>query len=74
MEQVNAKRTIMFVVAACLVGMLVGSAVTFAVLNVQKAIPSSGLVAAVNVGVYFRFCSCVLVKFLVERPIKDVLF
>ena len=52
MEQVNAKRAIMLVVAACLVGMLVGSAVTLAVLNVQRAIPSSGMVVAVNVGVY----------------------
>src|SRR3972149_4448739 len=52
MKQVNAKRVALFVVAACLVGMLVGSAVTFAVLNVQRAIPSSGMVVAVNVGVY----------------------
>lgn len=52
LEQVNAKRVALFVVAACLVGMLVGSAVTFAVLNVQRAIPSTGLVVAVNVGVY----------------------
>jgi integral membrane sensor domain MASE1 len=52
MEQLNAKRVLMFVVAACLVGMVVGSAVTLAVLNVQKAIPSSGLVVAVNIGVY----------------------
>ncbi|MCJ7613036.1 MAG: hypothetical protein MUP19_12335, partial [Candidatus Aminicenantes bacterium] len=34
------------------VGMVVGSAVALAVLNVQRAIPSSGLVVAVNVGVY----------------------
>jgi archaellum component FlaG (FlaF/FlaG flagellin family) len=52
MEQVNAKRVVMFVAAACLIGMVVGSAVTFAVLNVQRAIPSTGLVVAVNVGVY----------------------
>ena len=52
MEQANAKRVALFVVAACLVGMVVGSAVTFAVLNVQRAIPSSGLVVAVNAGVY----------------------
>ena len=52
MEQVNAKRVALFVVAACLVGMVVGSAVTFAALNVQRAIPSSGLVMNVNVGVY----------------------
>mgnify|MGYP000140782920 CR=1 FL=1 len=52
MEQVNAKRAVMLVVVACLVGMAVGSAVTLAVLNVQRAIPSTGLVVAVNVGVY----------------------
>ena len=52
MEQVNAKRVFLFVVSACLVGMVVGSAVTLAVLSVQRAIPSSGLVVAVNVGVY----------------------
>lgn len=52
MKQVNAKRTAIFVVAACLIGMALGSAVTLAVLNVQRAIPSSGLVVAVNVGVY----------------------
>jgi uncharacterized membrane protein YbjE (DUF340 family) len=52
MEQVNAKRVLMFVVAACLVSMVVGSAVTLAVLNVQRDIPSSGMVVAVNVGVY----------------------
>ena len=67
MEQVNAKRVALFVIAACLVGMLVGSAVTFAVLNVQRAIPSSGLVVTVNVGGYFRFCSCVLAKFLSRK-------
>ncbi len=39
-------------VAACLVGMVVGSGLTLAVLNVQRAIPSSGLVVAVNVGVF----------------------
>ena len=52
MEQVNAKRVAIFVVSACIIGMVVGSAVTLAVLNVQRAIPSSGLVVAVNVGVY----------------------
>ena len=52
MEQVNAKRAVMFILAACLIGMAVGSAVTLAVLNVQRAIPSSGLVVAANVGVY----------------------
>jgi len=52
MKQVNPKRAIIFVVAASLIGMAIGSTVTLAVLNVQKAIPSSGLVVAVNVGVY----------------------
>jgi len=52
MEQVNAKRVAIFVVSAYLIGRGVGSAVTLAVLNVQRAIPSSGMVVAVNVGVY----------------------
>jgi archaellum component FlaG (FlaF/FlaG flagellin family) len=52
MEEVNAKRAAIFVVAACLIGMVVGSAVTLAVLSVQRAITSSGLIVAVNVGVY----------------------
>jgi len=38
MEQVNAKRVAIFVVSACLIGMVVGSAVTLAVLNAQRAI------------------------------------
>ena len=38
MEQVNAKRAVMFVVAACLVGMVVGSAVALAVLNELRAV------------------------------------
>ena len=40
MEQVKAKRVAIFIVSACLIGMVVGSAVTLAVLNVQRAIPS----------------------------------
>jgi hypothetical protein len=36
MEQVNAKRVAIFVVSACLIGMAVGSAITLAVLNVQR--------------------------------------
>ena len=52
MEQVSPKRAVLFAVVTCLIGMVVGSAVTLAVLNVQRAIPSSGLVVAVNVGVY----------------------
>lgn len=50
--QVNAKHAVFFVVAACLIGAMVGSAVTFAVLNAQRTIPSTGLIVAVNVGVY----------------------
>lgn len=42
----------LFVISACLIGMVMGSAVTLAVLNVTRAISSSGLVVAVNVGVY----------------------
>jgi hypothetical protein len=52
MEQVNAKRLAIFIVSACPIGMVVGSAVTLAVLNAQRAIPSLGMVVAVNVGVY----------------------
>jgi hypothetical protein len=52
MEQVSPKRAVMFAVTACLIGIALGSAVTLAVLNVQRSIPSSGLVVAVNVGVY----------------------
>ena len=42
MEQVNSKRLVIFVVSACLIGMIVVSTVALAVLNVQRAIPSSG--------------------------------
>lgn len=52
MEQVSPKRAVVFAVTACLVGAVLGSTVTLAVMNVQRAIPSSGLVVAVNVGVY----------------------
>src|SRR3972149_4356370 len=52
MELTNAKRTGLIVVLACIVGMAVGSAATFAFISSQKVIPSSGLVVAINVGVY----------------------
>ena len=52
MEKVNPKRAAIFAMATCLIGMVVGSAVTLAILNVQRSIPSSGMVVAVNVGVY----------------------
>ena len=52
MEHVDAKQALLFVVSACLIGMVMGSAVTLAVLNVTRAIPSSGLIVAINVGVY----------------------
>ncbi len=52
LEQVNSKTVSFLLVAACLVGMVVGSGLTLAVLNVQRTIPSSGLVVAVNVGVF----------------------
>jgi fructose-specific phosphotransferase system IIC component len=51
MEQVNPKRVIIFAVAACLIGIAIGSTVTLAVLNVQRAIPSSGMAVAFNVGI-----------------------
>ncbi len=52
LEQVNPKRVLLLVVVACLAGMVVGSAVTFAFLSAQRAIPSAGLVVAVGVGVF----------------------
>ena len=52
MEQVKAKNAALFMVAACLVGMAAGSALTSAFLSQQRSIPSTGLVLAVNLGVY----------------------
>ena len=52
MEKVNARVAVLVVTAACLVGMAVGSALTFAFLTSQRAIPLSGVVLAVNVGVF----------------------
>ncbi len=52
LEQVKAKHAVVSVVVACLVGMAVGSAVTSAFLSQQRSIPSTGLVLAVNLGVY----------------------
>ena len=52
MEQMNANHAVVFVVVACLVGMAVGSAVTSAFLSSQRSIPSTGLVLAVNLGVF----------------------
>ncbi len=52
MEKVNVRVTVAVVAAACLLGMAVGSALTFAFLSSQRAIPSTGVVLAVNVGVY----------------------
>ena len=48
----NPKRVLLAVVAACLAGMLVGSAVTFAVLQRSVSFPTSGTIVGVNVGVY----------------------
>ena len=52
MEQVNPKRAALFAIAACLIGMAIGSTVTLAVLSGQRAIPSSGSIVAVNIGMY----------------------
>jgi hypothetical protein len=52
LEQVNPKRVLLLVAVACLAGIVIGSAVTFAFLSSQRAIPSSGLVVSVGVGVY----------------------
>ena len=54
MENVNAKSTMLFVVSACLIVMAVGSAVTLAVLNVQRAIPSSSLTCSLRIASNFR--------------------
>jgi len=43
---------LLLVAVACLAGIVIGSAVTFAFLSSQRAIPSSGLVVSVGVGVY----------------------
>ena len=48
----NANHAALFVVVACLVGMAVGSAVTSAFLSSQRSIPSTGMVLAVNLGVF----------------------
>jgi hypothetical protein len=52
LERVNPRRVLVAVVAACIAGMLVGSAVTFAVLQRSVSFPTSGLIVGVNVGVY----------------------
>ena len=43
---------LLIVGAACLIGMALGSTLTFALLTSQRAIPSTGLVVAVDVGVF----------------------
>ena len=52
MEQVKPKRAALFAIAACLIGMVIGLTVTLAVLSGQRAIPSSGSIVAVNIGMY----------------------
>lgn len=52
MEKVNARVSFLLFATACLVGMAFGSALTFAFLSSQRAIPSTGLVVAVDVGVF----------------------
>jgi hypothetical protein len=52
LEKVNARVAVAVVATACLAGMAVGSALTFAFLSSQRAIPSTGVVLAVNVGVF----------------------
>jgi len=51
-EQANPKRVLLSVVAACVAGMLVGSAVTSALIQQSVSFPTSGLVVGVGVGVY----------------------
>ena len=50
--QVDARRVALFVVVACLVGAVLGSALTFAVLQRSYSIPTNGMVIGVNVGVF----------------------
>ena len=52
MEKANARVPLLIVGAACLIGMALGSTLTFALLTSQRAIPSTGLVVAVDVGVF----------------------
>jgi hypothetical protein len=51
-EMVKPKLVALFVAVACIVGMVFGSVFTSAFLNVRRAIPSTGMVSAVNVEVY----------------------
>ena len=51
-EQASPKRVMLLVTTACIIGMMVGSAVTFAVLQRSVSFPTSGTITAVNVGVY----------------------
>ena len=52
MEQVNPKSVMLLVTTACIIGMVVGSAVTFAVLQRSYSFPTSGMIVGVNVGVF----------------------
>lgn len=52
MKQVNLKHTMLAVVAACLIGIIVGSVVTLAVLQRSYSIPTTGMISSVNVGVF----------------------
>jgi len=52
LEKANARVAVLAVAAACLVGMAVGSALTYAFLTSQRAIPSAGLIVAVDVGIF----------------------
>jgi hypothetical protein len=51
-EMVKPKLVALFVAVACIVGMVFGSVFASAFLNVRGAIPSTGMVSAVNVEVY----------------------
>ena len=51
-EQVNPKSVMLLVTTACIIGMMVGSAVTFAVLQRSVSFPTSGMIVGVNVGVF----------------------
>jgi len=57
LEKANARVAVLAVAAACLVGMADGSALTYAFLTSQRAIPSAGLIVAVDVGIFDAPCS-----------------
>lgn len=52
MQPLNPKRAMLVAVAACLIGMIVGAAVTVAVIQRSYSIPTTGMVVGINIGVF----------------------